>query len=73
MADHPIDLSRLSVAERLALLEQVWESLAQDEATVTETPEMLEELDRRLDALRADPEAGRPWGRVRERLEGGSS
>ena len=60
-----IDLDKLTVDERLRLLERVWESLSQPERDVPLTTEQQAELDRRLDELDAEAEpAGIPWNEV---------
>jgi putative addiction module component (TIGR02574 family) len=49
----------MSVAERLALLDELWDSLAPDQYPMTSA--QIEELDRRLDDLERDSELGVPW------------
>lgn len=52
MAKREVDISRLSTEERLALIEELWESLDQeDRDAIPLTPEQEVELDRRLDSL----------------------
>lgn len=62
------ELKQLPVSERIQLVEDLWDSIAEDVSAVTLTPDHIEELDRRLDALEADPKAGTPWEIVRERI-----
>ncbi len=69
MASSPVDLSRLSVPERLALLEELWDSLASESAAAPVSPELAAELDRRLAEMERDPDAGSPWADVRRRIE----
>ena len=69
MASSPADLSRLSVSERLALLEELWDSLATEAGAALVSPAMAAELDRRLLDMERDPDAGSPWGDVRSRIE----
>jgi putative addiction module component (TIGR02574 family) len=69
MASSPVDLSRLSVLERLALLEELWDSLATEESAAPISPALAAELDRRLLDLECDPDAGSPWEDVRARIE----
>ena len=73
MAHPAYDLARLrelSVAERLQLVEDLWDSIAEDapEAALPITPELAAELDRRLAEHRANPEATIPWETVRAEL-----
>jgi putative addiction module component (TIGR02574 family) len=69
MASSPLDLSRLSVSERLALLEELWDSLASESAAAPMSPELAAELERRLADLTRNPDTGSPWADVRERIE----
>jgi putative addiction module component (TIGR02574 family) len=62
------DFSHLTVAERIQLVEDLWDSIA-------DAPEILElseaqrlELDRRLEAHRANPDAAIPWETLRREL-----
>ena len=58
----------LPAADRLDVIEQLWESLAA-------TPEALElsngqrgELDRRIEEMESNPDAGIPWENVKAEL-----
>ena len=69
MSNVPIkELLELSVAERIQLVEDLWDSIAADPEAPGLTDSQRSELDRRLDDHAADPEAGRSWAEVRERL-----
>lgn len=63
------DLKRLPVSERIQLVEDLWDTI--DSPAIGLTPEHLAELDRRLDALEAQPEAGTPWEIARGRILAG--
>jgi putative addiction module component (TIGR02574 family) len=67
MATKPIDISRLSPAERLQLVEELWDSLATTDIPLT--PAQADELDRREGLHRADPGRGRPWREVLDEIE----
>ena len=65
------EAKRLSVIERIELVEAIWDSVAEDAA-----PEDLPlsdphriELDSRLSEWAENPDAGSPWSEVRERLK----
>lgn len=62
------NLKRLPVSERIQLVEDLWDSIAEDSPALGLTPEHIAELDRRLDALEAQPEAGTPWEVAHERI-----
>jgi putative addiction module component (TIGR02574 family) len=63
-------LRRLSVDERLRLVEDLWDSIAEDapDEALPVTPELAAELDRRLAEHEADPGNVVPWEEVRARL-----
>lgn len=58
----------LSVPERIQLVEDIWDSIAEVPEEVVLTDEQRDELDRRLDAYHQNSEEGSPWGMVRERI-----
>ena len=62
------DLRKLPVSERIQLVEDLWDTIAEDAPAMGLTPEHISELDRRLDALEAQPGAGTPWEIARERI-----
>ena len=64
------DFSQLSVAERIILVEQIWDSIAAEQATVPLTPAQEAELDRRLEAHRKSPHEGASWEEVKARIQG---
>jgi putative addiction module component (TIGR02574 family) len=64
-----IDISRLSPAERLQLVEELWDSLSSEDIPLT--PAQVEELDRREALHRANPKRGRPWREVLDEIERG--
>ena len=65
-------IERLSVRDRLELIEQIWNSLPEQVELQDIPPWHLAELaDRRVRAER-EPGVGKPWREVLERLEGNS-
>jgi putative addiction module component (TIGR02574 family) len=64
-----LDISKLSVAERIQLAEDLWDSVAAETGELPLTEAQVAELDRRLAELERDPEAGESWRVVRERIE----
>jgi putative addiction module component (TIGR02574 family) len=63
------EIRRLSVAERLLLVEEIWDSIASDQASVPVTPDVREEITRRLAEHRADPTNVLEWQTVKADLE----
>jgi putative addiction module component (TIGR02574 family) len=65
------DVLELSPAERILLVEEIWDSIASVPESVELSDAQREELDRRLTAYRANPNAGDPWDVVKARILGG--
>lgn len=72
MSEPRIDIQRLNPAERLELLERLWDSLSAEPSNVPLTESQQRELDRRLDALDEDRRHGDalgvPWEDVLRQL-----
>jgi putative addiction module component (TIGR02574 family) len=62
------ELLKLSVAERIQLVEDLWDSIAADPENVPLSEPQLKELRRRLAEHRANPDSAVPWEEVRRRL-----
>ncbi len=52
-------LHELSIDEKIQLVEELWDSIAADQAELPMTEEQRSEIDRRLDEFDADGDAGR--------------
>lgn len=68
---HPIlkvDISELSVSERIQLAEDLWDSILTTPDEVPLNNEQKQELDRRLEMHRQNPNQGSTWQSVKERL-----
>lgn len=66
MSDPAVDISSLTPEQKLRLIEELWDSLSDDEIPVTEAQKL--ELDRRFADLEANPDQLIPWDEVRRRL-----
>ena len=62
------DVLGLPVAERLKLVEAIWDSIAESAEAIPLTDEQRTELDRRLEEYEKAPEAGSPWPEVEARI-----
>jgi putative addiction module component (TIGR02574 family) len=60
--------AHLSVAEKIVLVQRIWDSIAEDEKKLEVTPEFREELSRRLQRYRANPDSASSWEEVKARL-----
>lgn len=61
------EILQLSVAERIQLVEDIWDSIVEMPEAVPLTDEQKVELDRRLESYRANPE-GISWNELKEKL-----
>jgi putative addiction module component (TIGR02574 family) len=56
-----LGIDRLGVEDRLALVEEIWDSIAADSAAVPVTDAQRAELDRRIADHEANPDDVVPW------------
>ena len=68
MAISVLDTLELSVPDRLRLVAEIWESIAETPDAIQLTPETRRLLSERLEAHRKNPNAGSPWAEVKNRL-----
>ncbi len=62
----------LSISERIQLVEDIWDSIAEVPDSLGLTEEQKTELDRRLDSYHQDPTSGSPWEEVLRRIRKGA-
>lgn len=60
-----LGIDRLGVEERLALVEEIWDSIAADNAALPLTDAQRLELERRIEEDTANPSATRPWSEIK--------
>lgn len=65
-----LGIDQLSVAQRILLVEEIWDSIAEVEEEIPLTEPQKEDLPRRLAAYEANPKAGSSWEEVKARLRG---
>jgi putative addiction module component (TIGR02574 family) len=68
MSKRAVDITALTPEERLSLLEQLWDSLAERPEAVPLTQAQRSELDKRLDDLEREGPIGIPWEEVLSRI-----
>ena len=61
------DLFKLGRAERLQLVEDLWDSIAEEDALPSISDEKRDELRRRKMRFLQHPDSGRTWEQVKER------
>lgn len=63
------EILQLSVAERIQLVEDIWDSIATVPDSVSLTDEQKAELDRRIKAYEANPNEGISWNDLKTKLQ----
>ena len=64
------EIAKLPIQQRIQLVEDIWDSIAEMPEAV-EVPEWHEqELERRLEAYHDNPDEGSPWNDARKRILG---
>ena len=61
-------IRKLSVSERLALVEEIWDSISADPASIPVSEAQIAEARRRLADHDADPTSAVPWEDAEARL-----
>jgi len=65
------EILKLSVSERILLVEDIWDSIAEIPEEIVLTKAQEQELDARLDSYHKNPNAGSPWEMVKDRIRAG--
>ncbi|HKO36378.1 MAG TPA: addiction module protein [Pyrinomonadaceae bacterium] len=56
---------KLSIADRILLVEEIWDTIAQENQAFELTDSQKEELDRRLASVKSRPSQGRTWDEIK--------
>jgi len=62
------DIAQLSVAERIQLVEDIWDTIAAHPEALRVSGELGMGLDRRVEDYRQDPNCGSSWDDARARI-----
>jgi putative addiction module component (TIGR02574 family) len=62
-----LGIDKLPLEERVALAEAIWDSVHLELGQAPESPELIQELQRRVAHYKAHPESGTPWEVVKAR------
>ena len=65
-----LGIDRLSLAERILLVEEIWDSITPEVDQLPVTEAQKQDLQRRLAAYEANPKAGSTWEAGKARLRG---
>jgi putative addiction module component (TIGR02574 family) len=64
------EIRKLSVPERLQLVTEIWNTILDSPESLPVSDELIEELQRRLEAHHASPEDSETWESVERRVFG---
>jgi len=64
----PNNLLELSISERIQLVQDIWDSIAINSDEVSLTNSQKQELDRRLNLFKQNPEQISPWENVKQKF-----
>jgi putative addiction module component (TIGR02574 family) len=63
-----LGIDKLTVAQRILLVEEIWDSIDADGDEIPLTEAQKQDLERRIAAYEANPSAGSSWEEVKARL-----
>lgn len=63
------DIKKLSVAERILIVEDIWDSIISSEDDFPISDAQKKELDSRLDEYYKNPNEGKSWKEVRDNIQ----
>lgn len=67
------EILKLSVSERILLVEDIWDSIAEAPEPIALSQAQEQELNARLEAYHKNPTEGSPWATVEDRIRAGSA
>ena len=56
---------KLSIADRITLVEEIWDTIAEENQAFELTDAQKRELDRRLESAKTNPGQGRTWEEIK--------
>jgi putative addiction module component (TIGR02574 family) len=73
MTDKLAELLKLSVGEKLEIIDALWDSIGEPPNAFRTTEEMKAELDRRGEEFLKNPDSGMTWEQVEASIQGRKS
>lgn len=64
----PSNIKQLSIAERLQLVQDIWDSITISPDLVPLTDKQQQELDNRLERYNQNPDSGKSWEEVQQKF-----
>jgi putative addiction module component (TIGR02574 family) len=65
----PSEIKKLSIAERILMVQEIWDSIAAEQESIPVTEAQKAELDRRVASYEASPNEGKSWEEIKRRLK----
>ena len=62
------ELKKLPLSERLQLVEDLWDSIAEEHHALPDSPELVAEIRARSANLKANPSSGLSWDEMKTRI-----
>ena len=62
------DILKLSVSERILIVEAIWDSIAEGEKQIDLSSETKQIIDERVESHRKNPNEGSSWNNVKARI-----
>ncbi len=62
------EIKSLDISERILLVEEIWDTIAQEQEVVPLSKEEQEILEQRLHNLQENPQAQSSWKKMKERI-----
>ncbi|AOY58380.1 addiction module protein [Desulfococcus multivorans] len=63
------EIKKLSVNERIRIVQEIWDSIVEDQRALSLTEAQRDELDRRLDRQQEAPEDCRSWDEIKRKFD----
>ena len=67
----PLEFRSLPVAERLQLVEAIWDSIAEDQHTLPDHPAAIKEVRERKARYQSNPSSGVTWDVAKKQIRSG--
>lgn len=64
-----LNIRDLSIEERIQLMGEIWDSIAEEEGEFKLTDSQRDEIDRRLASLKANPDQVVSWEEIKARVQ----
>lgn len=62
------EIKNLPVIERIQVVEEIWDSIAGESAEISLSEAEKEELNRRIESFRKNPDGGRSWETLKKEI-----